>query len=134
MQPFVFGASFEQGCIAKSCRIADFAIRNVCQRPSPGRARESRKSLIKKRDKTVDTDLQLSYLLRPVIGPEREKDREPFWFSAIRKPGFVVFCRLVRAQKSPASAHVAQLAEHVLGKDEVIGSIPIMGSRLYVID
>jgi hypothetical protein len=31
---------------------------------------------------------------------------------------------------SPVSAHVAQLAEHVLGKDEVIGSIPIMGSRL----
>ena len=27
-------------------------------------------------------------------------------------------------------AHLAQLAEHVLGKDEVIGSIPIMGSRL----
>jgi hypothetical protein len=28
-------------------------------------------------------------------------------------------------------AHVAQLAEHVLGKDEVIGSIPIMGSRRF---
>ena len=26
-------------------------------------------------------------------------------------------------------AHVAQLAEHVLGKDEVISSILIMGSR-----
>ena len=25
-------------------------------------------------------------------------------------------------------AHVAQSAEHILGKDEVIGSIPIMGS------
>ena len=25
-------------------------------------------------------------------------------------------------------AHVAQLVEHVLGKDEVIGSIPIVGS------
>ena len=25
-------------------------------------------------------------------------------------------------------AHVAQLAEHVLGKDEVTGSIPVMGS------
>ncbi len=25
-------------------------------------------------------------------------------------------------------AHVAQLVEHVLGKDEVIGSNPIMGS------
>ena len=27
-------------------------------------------------------------------------------------------------------AHVAQLAEHVLGKDEVISSILIMGSNL----
>ena len=26
-------------------------------------------------------------------------------------------------------AHVAQLVEHVLGKDEVIGSNPIVGSR-----
>ena len=26
------------------------------------------------------------------------------------------------------SAHVAQLAEHVLGKDEVTGSIPVIGS------
>jgi hypothetical protein len=27
------------------------------------------------------------------------------------------------------TAHVAQLVEHVLGKDEVTGSIPVMGSR-----
>ena len=27
-----------------------------------------------------------------------------------------------------ANAHVAQLVEHVLGKDEVTGSIPVMGS------
>ena len=26
------------------------------------------------------------------------------------------------------SAHVAQLVEHILGKDEVTGSIPVMGS------
>jgi hypothetical protein len=26
-------------------------------------------------------------------------------------------------------AHVAQSAEHILGKDEVTGSIPVMGSR-----
>ena len=26
------------------------------------------------------------------------------------------------------NAHVAQLAEHILGKDEVTGSIPVMGS------
>ena len=27
------------------------------------------------------------------------------------------------------NAHVAQLAEHILGKDEVTGSIPVMGSK-----
>ena len=27
-------------------------------------------------------------------------------------------------------AHVAQLVEHVLGKDEVTGSIPVMGSSV----
>src|SRR5437016_12741183 len=27
------------------------------------------------------------------------------------------------------AAHVAQLVEHVLGKDEVTGSIPVMGSK-----
>jgi hypothetical protein len=27
------------------------------------------------------------------------------------------------------AAHVAQSAEHILGKDEVTGSIPVMGSR-----
>jgi hypothetical protein len=26
-------------------------------------------------------------------------------------------------------AHVAQLVEHILGKDEVTGSIPVVGSR-----
>ena len=28
-------------------------------------------------------------------------------------------------------AHIAQLVEHVLGKDEVIGSIPIVGSPFH---
>ena len=28
------------------------------------------------------------------------------------------------------SAHIAQSAEHFLGKEEVIGSIPIMGSKV----
>jgi hypothetical protein len=30
-------------------------------------------------------------------------------------------------------AHVAQLVEHVLGKDEVTGSIPVVGSRMKVL-
>ena len=29
-------------------------------------------------------------------------------------------------------AYVAQLAEHVLGKDEVSGSIPLVGSRFRI--
>ncbi len=47
-----------------------------------------------------------------------------------RKAGVVVFCRFARSgrQRYLAFAHVAQLAEHVLGKDEVISSILIMGS------
>jgi hypothetical protein len=36
-----------------------------------------------------------------------------------------------RTVQSPGSAHVAQLAEHALGKGEVSGSIPDMGSRLF---
>jgi hypothetical protein len=34
-----------------------------------------------------------------------------------------------RALSWRRAAHVAQLVEHVLGKDEVTGSIPVMGSR-----
>ena len=30
------------------------------------------------------------------------------------------------------TAHVAQLVEHVLGKDEVSGSIPLVGSRFRI--
>jgi hypothetical protein len=29
-------------------------------------------------------------------------------------------------------AHVAQSVEHVLGKDEVTGSIPVMGSKHFI--
>ena len=36
----------------------------------------------------------------------------------------------IRMKRSWADAHVAQLVERVLGKDEVISSILIMGSRL----
>ena len=42
----------------------------------------------------------------------------------------VFFCRLAHQdEKYGRYAHVAQLVEHVLGKDEVISSILIMGSR-----
>jgi hypothetical protein len=38
-------------------------------------------------------------------------------FGKRRRPGFWLL------------AHVAQLVEHILGKDEVTGSIPVVGSR-----
>jgi len=34
-----------------------------------------------------------------------------------------------REQHESDEAHVAQLVEHVLGKDEVTGSSPVVGSR-----
>ena len=37
-------------------------------------------------------------------------------------------CGKVRTGRETTDAHVAQLVEHVLGKDEVTGSIPVMGS------
>ena len=44
----------------------------------------------------------------------------------------MVFCRFLREPgfRNPTLAHVAQPVEHVLGKDEVISSILIMGSRI----
>ena len=41
----------------------------------------------------------------------------------------MVVCRFLRESglNYPAIAHVAQSAEHVLGKDEVGGSIPLLG-------
>ena len=36
--------------------------------------------------------------------------------------------RLFGARVDPDVAHVAQLVEHILGKDEVSGSIPLVGS------
>jgi hypothetical protein len=44
-------------------------------------------------------------MARPAFSANREGLPEPEW-----------------------QAHVAQLAEHILGKDEVSGSIPLMGS------
>ena len=45
----------------------------------------------------------------------------------------VVFCRFAHQDEIGIEyAHVAQLVEHILGKDEVISSILIMGSRHYV--
>lgn len=49
-----------------------------------------------------------------------------------------IFCRLKATRKCPdefrAKAHVAQLVEHVLGKDEVTGSSPVVGSTGTALD
>ncbi len=42
---------------------------------------------------------------------------------------FIIHCSLFIAFKP---AHIAQSVEHFLGKEEVIGSIPIVGSRTAV--
>jgi hypothetical protein len=49
-----------------------------------------------------------------------------------KKAGEWFFCLLlgIRINFDSAGAHVAQLVEHVLGKDEVISSILIMGSNI----
>ena len=44
----------------------------------------------------------------------------------------MVFCRFFRYQVETVRfdhAHVAQLVEHILGKDEVTGSIPVVSSK-----
>jgi hypothetical protein len=44
----------------------------------------------------------------------------------------MVFLSLDTVREITSNAHVAQLAEHVLGKDEVISSSLIMGSNFRV--
>jgi hypothetical protein len=80
-------------------------------------------------EKTVDTRFLVSYFSRSVIGQEQMKRREPL--RLLKKSGgsWVFVVSSGQSGDSPVSAHVAQLVEHVLGKDEVIGSNPIMGSR-----
>ena len=50
---------------------------------------------------------------------KREANYEGFWVSKNNH----------RSQNNE-EAHVAQSVEHILGKDEVTGSIPVVGSRL----
>jgi hypothetical protein len=65
------------------------------------------------------------------LGPEAKPSAPCGFFKKEKSGGCGIFSLFLDSgsRKSPAMAHVAQLAEHVLGKDEVIGSIPIMGSR-----
>ena len=44
--------------------------------------------------------------------------------------GSIPVSRSIPSRPRGATADVAQLAERVLGKDEVTGSIPVIGSRL----
>ena len=93
--------------------------------------------------KELEKLLEKPLTLRPSFlnFPPQSSGREDRTISPLRllkqksRAGVGVFCRFFRAYGSESrvvrSAHVAQLAEHVLGKDEVIGSIPIMGSKRF---
>jgi hypothetical protein len=65
------------------------------------------------------------------LGRERAKRAATLNFFRRKSHRLRAFCRYRATGKRNLVAHVAQLAEHVLGKDEVIGSIPIMGSRRF---
>ena len=61
---------------------------------------------------------------------KREKDFSP-WLFEEKAGGFGFLSFLgIRMKPDLTGAHVAQLVEHILGKDEVISSILIMGSIL----
>jgi hypothetical protein len=66
-----------------------------------------------------------------IAGREREKSISPAVFEQKTGVcGFLSFSPALRmGYLSLADAHVAQSVERVLGKDEVISSILIMGSR-----
>jgi len=65
----------------------------------------------------------------PINSRFREALQTPdFGFFAWRQAWGLNFCRREAADRPNGDAHVAQLVEHVLGKDEVIGSNPIVGS------
>src|SRR5580658_2427274 len=86
----------------------------------------------KKSQKNPLTPCQNAFIfIVEVIGQycRSHEPRRPF-VSKRGRAGVMVFCRFARSgcQRHLAFAHVAQLAEHVLGKDEVISSILIMGS------
>ena len=69
-------------------------------------------------------------ILPAVFGPQKlDKNDQPFRLFDEREDVGVDFCRLgASGWERDLVAHVAQLVEHVLGKDEVISSILIMGS------
>ena len=85
---------------------------------------------LKKLKKPVDTSAGVSYFHRR-SGSTKTIVTSPSSFSLGRDEGsgfFVVFGN--RVERAVEYAHVAQLAERVLGKDEVISSTLIMGSRI----
>ena len=48
----------------------------------------------------------------------------------MKATGSRLFAFILRLRWNNRAAPVAQLVEHVLGKDEVSGSIPLVGSRI----
>ena len=71
--------------------------------------------------KKTASDAAREYGPARASGGTRNANRGLLWTERVR--GVLPLCW------AGVKAHVAQLAEHVLGKDEVSGSIPLMGSR-----
>ena len=91
------------------------------------------KRRIKKYLKTVDTLACVAYFPFCLRAEKETIDQTLRLFESGKMMG-VGFCRLAHQdEKYGRIAHVAQLVEHVLGKDEVISSILIMGSRQVLI-
>ena len=78
-----------------------------------------------------DTAMRAVSLRTLFAGTRRSHGRSNCKFDAAL--GLLTLWRKVKPVRPPKAfggraAHVAQLVEHVLGKDEVTGSIPVMGS------
>ena len=58
-----------------------------------------------------------------------------FWFDIIQTWCIIIaFVVLWRWISTTECAYVAQLVEHFLGKEEVIGSTPIIGSMIWIVE
>ena len=79
----------------------------------------------------IDTFLWVFYFARRLRAVKETKSLKTLGFSQEKGAG-LDFCRFAHQDdRFVRDAHVAQLVEHVLGKDEVISSILIMGSRQF---
>ena len=80
----------------------------------------------------VDSFCAISYFARRLRAVKKTDSCQTLGLFKMEKDegdGFLSFFTYQDQSTVSWNAHVAQLVEHVLGKDEVISSILIMGSR-----